>query len=335
VREAQEREGEAETIDDLALPDLTAALAEHRDEASSDLLDAVLELQPLPGEIRRWLKLLKYRRGRLEAEFAYGEDDDRPHGVVFVAPRGIQERALREVLGAGTALDAAAPPATEDDWLGSTPGYPQPLAEHSCEVRDLARMFGRSTGLTEALVVDVALAAYLHDAGKADPRFQTMLYGGAWFAVDETTVLAKSARRGSRAAWERAGLPEHWRHEALSVRIAREHPLFEEAHDKELVLWLIGVHHGYGRPLFPHADPCDGRDRDLAHIEGERFRLEKGAGPQSLAFSFDGWDWAQIFERLKRRYGVWELARMEAIVRLADHRASEAAGLRAAPDVAQ
>jgi CRISPR-associated endonuclease/helicase Cas3 len=164
------------------------------------------------------------------------------------------------------------------------------------------------------------LAAYLHDAGKADPRFQAMLYGGDWFAVDEARVLAKSAQ-WIASARQKAGLPEHWRHEALSVRIAQAHARFGEAHDRELVLWLIGVHHGYGRPFFPHAN--EAAPERLADALGG-LKTAAGPGPQSLGFSFDGWDWSQIFERLKRRYGAWELARLEAFVRLADHRASEA-----------
>jgi CRISPR-associated endonuclease/helicase Cas3 len=140
------------------------------------------------------------------------------------------------------------------------------------------------------MAADIALAAYLHDAGKADSRFQAMLYGGDWFAIDDGRVLAKSAQRiGS--AWDKAGLPPRWRHEALSVRIAREHALFCDANDPELVLWLVGVHHGYGRPFFPHAD--EPPPEKLPDVLGG---LKSGAepGPQSLLFRFRGRDWPRF-----------------------------------------
>jgi CRISPR-associated endonuclease/helicase Cas3 len=311
---------------DVVRRKLCATLAEHRDETASKLLDTVLGLQSLPAAMRRLLKLLK-NQGRLEHAFPYGYDiEDRPRGVVFLAPRGIKgEHSEAEYEGSI--------PATEDDRLGSTPGYAQTLNDHSCMVRNRAAEFSGKAGLRQDLADDVALAAYLHDAGKADPRFQMMLYGGDWLAVDEMRILAKSEKRASPADWTKAGLPEKWRHEALSVRIAREHALLKQAHDPELILWLIGVHHGYGRPLFPHADAWDERDRyDLVNIDGSAATLRRGAGPQSLAFSFNGRDWPQIFEHLKRRYGIWELSRLEAIVRLADHRASEEAGDRAADE---
>jgi CRISPR-associated endonuclease/helicase Cas3 len=106
--------------------------------------------------------------------------------------------------------------------------------------------------------------------------------------------------------------------------LAALHPKLCEAADPVLVLWLIGTHHGFGRPLFPHADPLDTRVRaDIPAIFGEQLRLEPGPGPQSLAFDFAGLDWAGMYCELKQRYGVWGLARLEAFVRLADHRASE------------
>src|SRR5690606_41080020 len=90
-----------------------------------------------------------------------------------------------------------------------------------------------------------------------------------------------------------------------------------DARDADLVLWLVGTHHGYGRPLFPHADPNE---------------TPSDVGPQSLAFDWNGLDWPTLFQALKARYGVWELARMEAILRLADHRASEEAAARRDPE---
>jgi CRISPR-associated endonuclease/helicase Cas3 len=109
------------------------------------------------------------------------------------------------------------------------------------------------------------------------------------------------------------------------VRLAPHIPRFQEARDPELVLWLVGTHHGYGRPFFPHSDVEDAKVRtNLPDVLGiPHNTIEAGASPQSLAFDWKGLDWPGLYECLKARYGVWELARMEAILRLADHRASE------------
>jgi CRISPR-associated endonuclease/helicase Cas3 len=216
-------------------------------------------------------------------------------------------------------------PSTESDDVGAMADRAISLLEHSKDVRYWTDHFCRHAGLDAEHAADVTLAAFLHDAGKADPRFQAWLAGGDPYGPDQHHVLAKSGqRRLPRDAWGRSGLPDHWRHEALSVRLAQLHPDFASAHDPALVLWLIGTHHGFGRPLFPHADPKEAETRAglLASFSLEH-SLPPGDGPQSLAFDFGGRDWPQLFADLKRRYGIWGLARLEAFVRLADHRASE------------
>jgi CRISPR-associated endonuclease/helicase Cas3 len=135
-------------------------------------------------------------------------------------------------------------------------------------------------------------------------------------------VLAKSGRRPVRPA-ATTGLPDRWRHEALSVRLLLASGDCEKVEDPALLLWLVGTHHGYGRPFFPHADPADRAPRSLPWPEGGTLHLEPAPGPQSLAFDWRGRDWATLFAELRTRYGVWELARLEAILRLADHRVSE------------
>jgi CRISPR-associated endonuclease/helicase Cas3 len=109
----------------------------------------------------------------------------------------------------------------------------------------------------------------------------------------------------------------------FSVRLAPHIACFDEANDPELVLWLIGSHHGHGRPFFPHHDGDDDKPRKLPSVLGLPSKLPPGSGPQSLSFNWHDLDWPMLFARLKARYGIWELARMEAILRLADHRASE------------
>ncbi len=309
---------------------LIAELDDQQRVQGTAIVSTLLDAKPPPEFGDALTGLLHRRRDKHhhpQVLFPYGEDlEEHPRGIILVAPKGIRvERQAKTKVAYQTNEEfAGGEPATEDDGLGSTPGYDQSLEDHSREVRCFAQRFGERAGLNASLAADVALGAFLHDAGKADPRFQAMLYGGKWLAVDEGTVLAKSAAGGGQKAWKDSGLPERWRHEALSVRIARAHRLFDTANDRELVLWLIGVHHGYGRPFFPHSDEL--APRDLPPVLGG-IPVADGPGPQSLGFNFDGYDWSQMFHELKTRYGIWGLATLEAFVRLADHRASEAAGL--------
>jgi CRISPR-associated endonuclease/helicase Cas3 len=329
---AQERKVAEPLFNEAALSEeLATCLAEHEsDRRPDDILAAVLSLAILPEALRSRLEKFQRadtqaserqerRRGTLVVEFdVYGRDaEQRPRGVVFVAPRG---------LSMGPVHDLAAMPATESEELGSVADEPIQLVDHCIHVRDWADQFATRAGLASMLCDDIALCGYLHDPGKADPRYQAYYAGGDPFGPDLIEPLAKSGqKRLPRGAWERAGLPPDWRHEALSVRLAMLLGDLARAHDPELVLWLIGTHHGYGRPFFPHADPRDAENRflDLPPQFGGKLSVPASPGPQSLAFDFNGQDWAQLFARLKHRYGIWGLARLEAFVRLADHQASE------------
>lgn len=260
---------------------------------------------------------------------AYRTDDDQDEGGILAFPRGIG----RAIAGDLATLNSA----TEDDESGSLAVRALSLRQHSADVETLGRSFAERLGLDLNLSHDVGLAAWLHDQGKADERFQRYLAGSRWRASAEP--LAKSSRarspREDRRARDASGLPPRWRHEALSVAIATRHPRFSAAHDPELVLWLIGTHHGWGRPLFPHMDALDGTTRSVAGVTEivEPLALEGIFGPQSTAFHLTvpigdtivDLDWPEIFERLTTRYGFWGLAKLESLVRLADHRASEIA----------
>ncbi|MCY4375378.1 MAG: type I-U CRISPR-associated helicase/endonuclease Cas3 [Spirochaetaceae bacterium] len=250
--------------------------------------------------------------GRIESRFPYVQHDT---GVILVAPHGIRDAA-------GGDQSAA----TEDDMLSHTSSAPVALRCHTNSVVAHAESFARTLGLPSKVAADVSLAAFLHDAGKSDARFQTMLAGGDRWNLPDGLPLAKSGRVSPAGAWLRSGLPRGWRHEALSVRMALAHPRFAQAGDPELVLWLIGTHHGLGRPFFGFADPQeDEADSELLGCLGiDSWCLGSGPGPQSLAFEHNGVDWTAMFHELMQRYGTWGLARLEAVLRLADHRSSEA-----------
>lgn len=223
--------------------------------------------------------------------------------------------------------DSAGDPVTEDDEsLRTVRQRPVLLSDHSKGVREYARRFTGQAGLSANLAEDVALAAYLHDAGKAHPNFKRFLYGGDELSAIGGADLAKGNKLpGSTRAWDEvrrlAHLPKGARHEVASLRFAEAHPRFAMAHDPYLVLWLIGTHHGRGRPFFsaPETDWPG---------EGVTFQTDLGDGKivskpaRSLADLTAAW--FDISERVAHSYGIWGLARLEAILRLADHRRSEA-----------
>ena len=220
-------------------------------------------------------------------------------------------------------MASASTPTSEDDSYSATVRVP--LDNHLHGVEEWARRFGAGVGLPVPLIEDLALAARLHDVGKSDPRFQAMLHGGnSWAAQAAGVLLAKSgdlptSRRERRRASRESGYPAGGRHELLSVRLIESVPgLLEPAHDGELVLHLVASHHGLCRPFAPvvfDREPVTVEDTILGH----RMSASSATGLERLDSGV-----SERFWRLVRRYGWWGLAWLEALMRLADHRCSEA-----------
>jgi CRISPR-associated endonuclease/helicase Cas3 len=216
--------------------------------------------------------------------------------------------------------------ASMDDQSSSNTGAEVTLSAHLMGAASWARDFARRCGLSEKEARAVELAARLHDVGKVDPRFQRLLHGGSELkALCAAEPLAKSRivpeERAARVrAQERSGYPKGARHELASVALLQANRwLLGDADGEvlELVLHLVGAHHGGCRPFAPAiADPSPAPLEFTA-----QGRTARAASNHGLARLDSGV--AERFWRLTEIYGWYGLAWMEAIVRLADHRQSE------------
>src|SRR5690606_15848858 len=138
-----------------------------------------------PAWKRLWAEKLAEAHGALVVP---GE----PSWTVIEAKR-VPLAALREVLQPEETLEHGVELTTDGDD-SCHGGRAVSLSEHSADVETLAREYATRCGLGPWLTDHVALAAWLHDIGKADRRFQLMLRGGSEIELfKDETPWAKSA----------------------------------------------------------------------------------------------------------------------------------------------
>jgi CRISPR-associated endonuclease/helicase Cas3 len=215
---------------------------------------------------------------------------------------------------------------TTDGDDGSHTGVEVTLTEHMKGVAWWAKRFATGCGLPAAVAQDIELAARWHDAGKVDARFQRLLCGGSESrAAAATEPLAKSKigmadPAARRRAAERSGYPRGTRHEIASVALLEAHgSLLGQAEDRDLVLHLVASHHGWCRPFAPVAEADPDPVMLKLDAEGTIACVSSDHGLEKLDAGI-----ADRFWQLVERYGWFGLAWLEAILRLADHRRSEA-----------
>lgn len=173
-------------------------------------------------------------------------------------------------------------------------------------------------------------AANLHDWGKADWRFQAMLRSSPVFAAMASGILLaksgtiNSSAKARREARRRAELPKNFRHEMLSVQMAEsavgKSMLPAEETLQALTLHLLATHHGYARPFAPVVEDDSPPDVSLSmrekqvHVTSAE-RIEHPSHALNSGIT-------ERFWQFTRHHGWWGLAFLEAVLRLADQRAS-------------
>lgn len=262
-----------------------------------------------------------------------------PSWTVLEAKR-VPNSDLRRVLKPLDTLEDGAELTTDEDDP-SCAGRAVSLSKHCADVEMFAREYAVRCGLGRWFAEHIALAAWLHDVGKADRRFQLMLRGGSEveYFKDET-LWAKSAMRPGakeqrRLARLRSGYPGggflhavqsvamlHGQLDALKERLKQIDSKNEP--DLDLVLHLVASHHGECRPFAPVFIDNSPVDVSLDGHESKMFgKIDFTATSSNTGLHRLDSPFADRFWGLVAKYGWQELCWLEAILRLADHRASE------------
>lgn len=284
-----------------------------------------------PGWKRLWAERLAKGRG------SFVVPGDSPWTVLEA--KRVPVADLRRMLQPEESLEDGVELTTDGDDSFCA-GRAVKLSEHSADVETFAREYATRCGLGAWLAEHVAIAGWLHDIGKADRRFQLMLRGGSEieFFKDETpwakSALPLGAREARRRAQQKSGYPDGARHEVQSLamlqgrlkamkEILKRKDATKEP-DLDLVLHLVASHHGYCRPFAPAVFDDSPVDVSLDGHESKEFgRIDFAATTSKNDLHRLDSPLANRFWGLVAKYGWQELCWLEAIFRLADHRASE------------
>lgn len=219
-----------------------------------------------------------------------------------------------------------------DDWRSRLARNVE-LTHHLGDVEDAAARLCGSLGVIEEQTA-VLRASRWHDVGKSHVVFQATMHDCPLAEVpDKTPLLAKSPSRGRHQR-------KNFRHELASMLAWLEHMGNEE--NADLVAYLIAAHHGKVRlslraipeekePDKPYGPRFargvwEGEELPEVAISGRetvpatRLRLdlmELGEGEM-------GPSWTARTQQLLDTFGPFRLAWLEALVRIADWRASGA-----------
>lgn len=194
-----------------------------------------------------------------------------------------------------------------------------PLESHLRATKERVAKYTATLPLDNDIATSQKVAAKYHDIGKLESRFQAWLQGG--FPQASATPVAKSPLQPgtpqSREARKLAGYPRGRRHEAISADVVDTVSTSENTELENLTRYLIGVHHGYGRPLFPTPPGEQTPDTVEGSIFGDNIKVDSVYDHYELES-----EWSDLFWKFTEQYGPWSLAYLESFIRIADQEVS-------------
>lgn len=287
-----------------------------------------------PNEVRPGMVLLlRADEGGYDPALGWSPSSARPVQPVGATPEPLPLTETDEAVGDDPVTY------TTKRWVG--------LHQH---LQDVEREVGRISAalapqdLKLSFVAAATVAGRLHDLGKAHPAFQQMLAGTA--ADDEQRSEAEAVGRPwakSAGSHRTRNSRHHFRHELVSALalLGEGSVALDGVEERDLVVYLVASHHGRVRLGFrslpDERPPPDRPDRlvALGVWDGERLPEVEVPGGVVPAATLDlsvmtlgaderkrSWSRRMLALRDRDDLGPFRLGFLEAVVRLADWRAS-------------